>query len=214
MDAAEGDFTEAPSQMLQNWVWEEKVLRILGSHYKDGSKIPKNLLRNLIGSRRAFSGIGYLRDIHYATFDLTIHTRKTVDTIQLEQELTRNITGIEKINGTSNGARFTHIGKAPKCPVKEFQFFSFFQVHGYDAGYYGYLWSSVYAQDMYYTRFATEGIFNPKTGMDYRNTILKPGGSIDASVMLRNFLGREPTNDAFLRTLGLSEENTDVNKYK
>lgn len=74
---------------------------------------------------------------------------------------------------------------------------------GYDAGYYGYLWSIVFSADMFYSRFKTEGVNNPKTGADYRNCILKAGATRDADEIIRDFLGREPKIEAFLQSIGL-----------
>ena len=73
---------------------------------------------------------------------------------------------------------------------------------GYDAGYYGYMWSLVYAADMF-TRFEKEGVLNAKTGMEYRKWILEKGSSQDEMSLVEGFLGRTVSNDAFLRSKGL-----------
>src|SRR5690606_41863288 len=75
---------------------------------------------------------------------------------------------------------------------------------GYDAGYYGYLWSEVYAADMF-TRFSREGLKNAEAGIAYRQAILEPGGTEDPMILIQRFLGREPNQKAFLRNLGLDQ---------
>jgi thimet oligopeptidase len=78
----------------------------------------------------------------------------------------------------------------------------FGHLFGYDAGYYGYLWSRVFADDMW-TRFEAGGALNGELGRAYRQHVLEPGGGEDGAVLVRRFLGREPNMDAFLKELGL-----------
>ena len=59
-----------------------------------------------------------------------------------------------------------------------------------------------------FSRFEAEGVLSPAVGADYRREILEPNGSDDAAVLLRRFLGREPSNAAFLRHLGLEPATT------
>ena len=54
-----------------------------------------------------------------------------------------------------------------------------------------------------YSRFQAEGPLNPKVGMEYRSAILEQGGTKDADDLLIEFLGRAPTNEAFLANMGL-----------
>ncbi|XP_047472872.1 thimet oligopeptidase-like [Penaeus chinensis] len=181
----ERDFLEAPSQMLENWVWEKEPLALMSGHYKTGENLPDEIVERLQKSRKANAGGFNLRQIILGTFDQAIHTRGQADTKSLFAQTYRDIMDIEPIPNTNMPANFGHLAG------------------GYDAQYYGYLWSEVFSMDMYESRFKKEGILTPAVGTDYRTKILQPGGSKDAADLLRDFLGRDPTHDAFLRNKGL-----------
>ena len=179
----ERDFVEAPSQIMQHWVWKPSVLSRFARHHETGDPIPETLVQRLTDAMRLNIAVMKLRQMTYGILDVHLHgPAEHKDMDQIVREST----------------------KVSLLPFEEGTFFpaSFGHMFGYDAGYYGYLWSEVYGDDMF-SRFENEGFTSPAVGADYRRIILERGGSVDAMDLLREFLGREPNNEAFLHKLGI-----------
>ena len=179
------DFVEAPSQMLERWAWDPQVLKKISKHYQTGESLPDDLIKRMIAAKNFGAGGMYLRQDFFAQYDMTLHTADTTpDTTKLYFELTKKIRGLPLTKGTIPQASFGHI------------------MGGYDAGYYGYLWSEVIAED-FFGEFKKNGIFNPETGLKFRREILEKGGTLDEEKMVENFLGRPADNKPFLKSIGL-----------
>ena len=180
------DFVEAPSQMLENWVWSPEIIAMISGHYKDRSKkLPPELLEKMMAAKNVDVGLKSLRQLFFASLDMNYHAQSKIkDTAAVWAKLQGKISLIPMSPDTRPDAGFGHI------------------MGGYDSGYYGYMWSNVYAQDMF-SRFEAEGILNATLGKRYRKTILEPGSSKEEMDLLRDFLGREPNERAFLKSIGL-----------
>ncbi|GAA6061578.1 hypothetical protein JCM10212_004328 [Sporobolomyces blumeae] len=186
------DWVEAPSQMLENWCWVPSVLERLSSHYMRREPLPKALISKLIASRSKNQGLFNLRQLFFGLYDMKLHTTEydlgDEGMTRLWNELRKDVSlvDVEKKDWVAGQSGFAHIAG------------------GYAAGYYGYLSSQVYSTDMFATKFAHDPM-DPQAGMLYRKEILKPGGSRDEMQSLVSFLGREPSDKAFLDQL-LSEQ--------
>jgi len=182
------DFVEAPSQMLENWVWNAEILKSLSGFYLDPSKkLPDALLKQMIRARDFQQGYNYMRQLMLGLLDMGYHTtEEPVNVTTAYNQLYQEMIGVEMPVDTHFPASFGHL------------------MGGYDAGYYGYLWSEVYAADMF-TRFqkAKLGLLDPKVGAEYRKYVLEAGDLEDASVLLRKFLKRAPNSRAFFKKLHL-----------
>jgi thimet oligopeptidase len=179
------DFVEAPSQMLENWAWEPSILKAISSEATTGAPMPDELLAKLIRTRTFDRATDTVGQVMLATVDMRYHTAgRNVDTTGVWRATVAETTPSTFVDGTHPQARIGHF------------------MGGYDAGYYGYLWSKVYAQDMF-TAFATGGLENPAIGRRYRETILAPARTYEPDAEVLRFLGRKMRPDAFYRELGL-----------
>jgi thimet oligopeptidase len=182
-----GDFGEAPSQMLENWMWQPAVLRKISSHVASGEPLPDALIDKMIAARHVADGVSWGGQAFYAEYDLQLHSLPgRSDPTALWFKLKAKLTVFPEIPGTYPEASFGHL------------------MGGYDAGYYGYLWSKVYAQDMF-SEFKRSGLENPAIGMRYRQQILVPGGAEEPDVLLQHFLGRDVSYEPFYEDLGLKQ---------
>lgn len=181
------DFVEAPSQIMENWAWKKDVLSLFAKHYKTGEVIPDSLLNNMIAARNMNSGLITLQQVYYGTLDFTLNDGAVLnssnDVVNKTKEIQNSVTLYPWVEGTHFAGSFSHLT-------------------GYGSKYYGYLWSLVYAADMF-SVFEKTGPLNPENGIRYRENVLSKGGSDDAIHLVTNFLGRESNNKAFLKQIGL-----------
>ncbi len=180
----EWDFVEAPSQIMEHWCWNADVLRRFARHHETGAAIPDSMVDQLVAARDLHIALAMLRQVAFGKLDMEFHgpgAEKDMDAIT---RATSEISGFPFHEGTFYPASFGHL-------------------FGYDAGYYGYLWAKVFGDDMF-SRFEAEGVLSPQVGSEYLSRVLRPGGSRDPMDMLRDFLGREPNQQAFLRLLGIT----------
>jgi thimet oligopeptidase len=183
------DFVEAPSQMLENWPWDKKVLDSFAADYRDPSKkIPADVLAKLQEARLATEGNFYRRQLSFALMDLALHTRihgtNAQDILPLSNQVLADVF-LAYPPDTAFVAYFGHI-------------------IGYGAGYYGYAWADAIAADMA-TVFenAPDGYFDRSAGKRLRKEIYEVGDSRDVSVSIEKFLGRPRSIEPFLKKIGV-----------
>jgi thimet oligopeptidase len=185
------DFVEAPSQMLENWVWDKKVLDSFAADYRDPSKkIPNEILSKLKQARLATEGTRYRRQLSFGLTDLALHT----------QIHDNNAQGALPLSNRVLSEVFL-----PLAPDTAFVAY-FGHLMGYDAGYYGYAWADAIAADMA-TVFegAPDGYFDRSAGMRLRKEIYEPGDSRDVTLSIEKFLGRKRSLDPFLKKIGIEK---------
>ncbi|MBY0467795.1 MAG: peptidase, partial [Burkholderiaceae bacterium] len=175
------DFVEAPSQMLEDWVYDPQVLALFAEVCPRCDPVPPALLTQARAARDFGKGMQFSRQHLYASYDLALHGRDPVDPLALWTQM-EGATPLGHVPGSMFPAGFEHIAG------------------GYAAGYYGYLWSLVLAEDLR-TAFAADRL-SPATGRRYRETVLVNGGQVAPGELVQRFLGRPTDSQAFFKALG------------
>jgi thimet oligopeptidase len=179
------DFVELPSQMLEEWLWDKAILKQLSKHYQTGEPLSDEIIDILIAQKNSDSGHHVQRQIYLA--NLSLHYYKAGPKADLRETSRKLHQSIRKNIEFDDADHF---------------YASFGHLTGYGARYYGYMWSKVFALDLFY-HIKEHGLLNPEIGKRYVQCVIGKGGSEDPNDLLRDFLGREPNSDAFFKDLGI-----------
>jgi thimet oligopeptidase len=180
--STEWDFVEAPSQMLEEWVWDAETLK--GFAINDqGETIPDAMIEKMNAMRNLGKGLNAKHQMFYAALSLNYYRRHpdSLDLSTVERELQKHYSPYAYVDDTHFYASFGHLD-------------------GYSAIYYTYMWSRVIADDMF-SEFRKHGLLNTDVAARYRRAVLAPGGSREAADLVRDFLGRPYNFEAFEREM-------------
>ena len=172
------DFVELPSQIMQNWTWEEEALLLFSGHHETGEPLPEDLYERLRSARTFLGGWRQMRQLSFGYLDLRLHRD---DPDEVTEDLMSYIEGLLKEYAPSAGFARMHSATS----------FTHLFSGGYAAAYYSYLWSEVLDSDAF-GRFRLEGIFNREVGKAYLRAILTRGDSDEPENLFREFMGRDP----------------------
>jgi peptidyl-dipeptidase Dcp len=182
------DFVELPSQIMENWAFEQKWLDTWAVHYRTGEKIPPEHVKRIREASTFNEGYACDRQLGFAFLDMAWHTKTEPienDIGEIEASAMEKTDLFPKIESSNLSCSFTHLFGG-----------------GYAAGYYGYKWAEVLDADAF-RLFSESGIFNSKVAQSFRENILEQGGTDKPMNLYVKFRGKEPSMDAFLERSGL-----------
>ncbi|CAH9108479.1 unnamed protein product [Cuscuta europaea] len=175
------DFVEIPALLFENWCYEPPCLKLISGFHQDITQpIKDEHCKALKEWRYSFSALKLKQEIFYCLFDQIIHSTENVDITALYKHLYPKVMlGLPMLEGTNPASCF------PQTAV------------GCEATCYSRIWSEVFAADLFSQKFRNN-IFNLQSGLQFRDKVLAPGGASDPLQLLLEFLGREPSLQAFL----------------
>jgi thimet oligopeptidase len=187
----EGDFVEAPSQMLEEWIHSPQVLAKFARHYKTGEPIPAELVARMNHASAFGRGAWVSRQNNYSAISYNIYKDKpeNVDLDAITTSAERQYTLLTPVPGTHMWASFGHLG-------------------GYSSAYYTYLWDKVIAED-FFLQFDQKNLLGGDAPARYRKLVLEPGGSMSANDLVKDFLGRPQSMVALQKWMAEEFQSAD-----
>jgi thimet oligopeptidase len=177
----EGDFVEAPSQMLEEFFHDYGVLSSFARHYQSGEVLPRELFARMNRADTYGRASGQQRQLMYTSLSLDFHTLPPAQ-LDFDAVYRRD---------------FERFNSAAFIPGDHF-WASFTHLNGYSSNYYTYVLDKVIALD-FFAQFDAQNLLGGPAGMRYRQAVLAPGSTRPAAELARDFLGREPNLDAYRR---------------
>lgn len=182
------DYVEFPSQLNENWLPTTEVLSRFALHYQTNQPMPKELLDKIEKSRQFNQGFEVVEYLSAALVDMKLHLAgdAKIDPDAFERDTLKELGMPEEIVMRHRTPQFAHI----------------FSGDQYSAGYYSYLWSEVIDYDAFDAFLEAGSPYDKATAKRLQETIMSVGNSIDPAQAYRNFRGRDPKIDAYLRAKG------------
>jgi len=184
------DAIELPSQLMENWCWEEEALQLISKHIESSKPLPLDLISKLKSSKNFLIGLAMIRQLEFSVFDFELHLQSNIQNYLTIQKI------IDKVRENTM--------VIPIPTFNRFQnTFSHIFAGSYAAGYYSYLWSEVLSADTYNFFKEKSQVFDQTVAQRYMHTILEPGGSKEFMDLYLEFRGRPPKVKALLQDWGL-----------
>ena len=187
------DFVELPSQVMENWCYEQEALSLFATHYQTGELIPMELVGKIKDSANFMEGMATLRQLSFGMLDMAYHAQDPggiKDVAEFEKKAFEPTRLYPEVEGNCMSTAFSHIFQG-----------------GYSSGYYSYKWAEVLDADAF-EAFKEHGVFDKETAMSFRENVLSRGGTEKPMDLYVRFRGREPDTAALLRRAGLLSEAT------
>lgn len=183
------DFVELPSQLFENWCYEEEALALFAQHYQTKELIPIEMVQKIKASANFQEGMQTLRQLSLGILDMSWHNTTSIPTNSvkaIEKEAFQPTQLLPDVDENCTSTSFSHIFQG-----------------GYSAGYYSYKWAEVLDADAF-AYFKEKGIFNTEIANLFKENILTKGGTEDPMELYLKFRGKKPSIEALLRRAGLA----------